>query len=267
MEVVTADGRFVTANEKSNPDLFWALRGGGGSTYGVVTSVVIRSYPRLPVTTMTFSFATGGPVSTDRFWAGVRAYFGRLAEYADAGTYGRFAIGGLTGEYVFEMLPWFAPGMTRTGLEALAAPLLADLADLVDLVGPPVYREFDDFYDAWDASFPLEPWGSNLGRSGSRLFPRASWENATALELTFDAVRYVVDQGGSVAGLAVSAGPPGAGHPDNAVNPAWRETVLHAVSQVVWERDSSTEIVEFMSYILTFDWIKTWRQVSPGAGA
>jgi hypothetical protein len=34
LEVVTADGRFVTANAKENADLFWALRGGGGSTYG-----------------------------------------------------------------------------------------------------------------------------------------------------------------------------------------------------------------------------------------
>lgn len=41
-EVVTADGKFVTASETSNSDLYWALQGGGGSTYGVVTSVVVR---------------------------------------------------------------------------------------------------------------------------------------------------------------------------------------------------------------------------------
>src|SRR5262249_42111683 len=38
-EVVTADGRVQTANACLNPDLFWALKGGGGGTFGVITRV------------------------------------------------------------------------------------------------------------------------------------------------------------------------------------------------------------------------------------
>ena len=38
-EIVTADGDVRTANACTNADLFWALKGGGGGTFGVITRV------------------------------------------------------------------------------------------------------------------------------------------------------------------------------------------------------------------------------------
>ena len=40
-EVVTADGQIRIANACTNPDLFWALKGGGGGTYGVVSKMTL----------------------------------------------------------------------------------------------------------------------------------------------------------------------------------------------------------------------------------
>ena len=46
--IVTADGDHVIANAYNNEDLFWALRGGGGGTWGVVTSVTYKTHPSTP---------------------------------------------------------------------------------------------------------------------------------------------------------------------------------------------------------------------------
>jgi FAD/FMN-containing dehydrogenase len=44
-EIVTADGVIRTVNEAREGDLFWALKGGGGGTFGVVTRLTVATHP------------------------------------------------------------------------------------------------------------------------------------------------------------------------------------------------------------------------------
>jgi FAD/FMN-containing dehydrogenase len=58
VELVTADGRLLTASEEESADLFWAVRGGGGN-FGVVTSFEYRLHPVGPEVMCAFAFYPG----------------------------------------------------------------------------------------------------------------------------------------------------------------------------------------------------------------
>ena len=80
--VVLACGTYVTANAYQNSDLFWALRGGGGGTYGVVVTVTYRTHDILPTTVVTLAANFSTPAIAQNVTAD---YFSILPELSDAG--------------------------------------------------------------------------------------------------------------------------------------------------------------------------------------
>ena len=118
-EIVTADGQTRIVSQAREPDLFWALKGGGGGTFGVVTRVTLATH-ELP--------ATFGAVTLDLQALSDEAYRRLLARFVDLYAtnlcnphWGEHAFIGPDNRLRIEML---FQGLTRD--EALAAwePLL-----------------------------------------------------------------------------------------------------------------------------------------------
>jgi hypothetical protein len=231
LEVVTADGRFITASPEENTDLYWALRGGGGSTFGVVTSLIIRVHPKVPVTVSTFSFSTSPTVTADTFWRGMHAYFSLFIPFTDAGTYSWWTlIRSGNGSFTFTMNPFFAPNHTIASFNTLIAPFFDTLTSL-GIPFQPVNTTFHpDFYSAYNAT-----WGSNTvlnsaGRisvPGNRLLPRRNWESPAKFAATFATIRAHSESGRLLYGYHQA--PRNRAHADNAVNPAFREVICFLI--------------------------------------
>jgi FAD/FMN-containing dehydrogenase len=160
-DVVLADGSFVTASEDEHPDLFWALRGGGGN-FGVVTSFQFRGNP--------VSTVIGGPMmfALDKAPEIMRAWDRYIGQ----------APGDVNGWFAFITVPpvdpfpaelqmqkvcaivWCCTGTAESAAEALAPframePVLDGVGE-VPLPGlnsafDPLYPKGDQWY--WRADF------------------------------------------------------------------------------------------------------------------
>ncbi|KAK2054369.1 FAD binding domain-containing protein [Colletotrichum caudatum] len=266
-EVVTADGELVTADHARNSDLFWALRGGGGSTFGVATSVTVKAFPDVTTTAAAFEFSTADGISNETFWAGVRSYFDSFIHNADNGTYAYFVMlpnNPGPGDFLFQMTPFFAPNKTAKDVTALLDPWFAELRRL-EIGFAPNITQYGGFYPAWRDYFPLEAVEKVNVQSGSRLFPRRNFEDVELRQATFDAIRTSLETNHVFVGFNIKAASPD--DPDNAVNPAWRENILFAIQSVRWPAGATADqILEARKGFTSGD-MQRWRDVSPGAGS
>jgi FAD/FMN-containing dehydrogenase len=154
VDVVTADGRRLTANETEHPDLFWALRGGGGNV-GIATAFRYRLHP--------VGTVVGGAIVHAATREGLRAYAEAAASAPDELTtitfVGKappvpFIPADVHGTPVHLIIPCYA-GDLDAGDRALA-PLraLAGRTPLADTTGPTPYPSLYALTDMAAASRP-----------------------------------------------------------------------------------------------------------------
>ncbi|KAF8579721.1 hypothetical protein K439DRAFT_1394398 [Ramaria rubella] len=279
INLVLANGTYTTASPEINSDLFWALCGGGGSTFGILISVTVRVHEDLPVTISQFSFnashrdilaAQNGGNSRNDFWEVVKAYFGQFIDNVDRGIYSYWNIGAATdgsGGMTFNMAPYFAPNHSAAEVEWLLQPILNKAKELSIEINP-ITTSLDNFYDAWKLGFPQEPVGNWNTQPGSRLLPRANFNNATALfNETWQVVKDSCNNGSFIIGFNIAPTLEAGGQPDNSINPAWRGAVAHIITNLGWDislRDLGE--IDRLRLDFTHNKMEYWRRISPGSG-
>jgi FAD/FMN-containing dehydrogenase len=118
-EVILANGDLVIASPSEYPDLYWALSGGGGGTYGVVVSMTSKAYPELPTVSGNLSFSDTG-VSRDTFFEAIEIFISILPSIGDAGGASAWWLTNTT----LATTPTTIPGGTATLFNSLFSPLL-----------------------------------------------------------------------------------------------------------------------------------------------
>ncbi len=67
-QIVTADGKVLQVDAEHEPDLFWALRGGGGGNFGIATSFTFKTHTTQDLTTFNASFRYEDAIKVFQAW-------------------------------------------------------------------------------------------------------------------------------------------------------------------------------------------------------
>ncbi|KAJ5751607.1 hypothetical protein N7520_008524 [Penicillium odoratum] len=135
--LVTATGELVVANQYHHQDLFWAVRGGGGGSFGVITSVAFRTHPDPPISHARLVLQSES-ANTD-FWNAVQEVLFTVPSWADRGIASlSFALP--VGPGLGSMLSIELYGMNQT-----SETLVGDLPQRLENTGLAVHHEVDHF--------------------------------------------------------------------------------------------------------------------------
>ncbi|EGN97606.1 hypothetical protein SERLA73DRAFT_110899 [Serpula lacrymans var. lacrymans S7.3] len=230
MGVVLSTGEYVVANSYQRPDLFWALRGGGGGTYGVVTHVTYHTYPSFPVAAVFFEANT---TNTDVMQT-VFTEFTRIhPAISDAGWSGYALISS-------EAMGFFyiAPNTSVAQANATFDPFFTFAQNLTSqgLIVSNYTVPFDSWYSWYTTLFNTTGQVGGNSQISSRLLPRESFENNyEQLAKTLFALP------GGYSWNFVAGGEVSRIDPDSvAVNPAWRDALVEVAYGESWDEGATS---------------------------
>ncbi|CAJ0550202.1 Ff.00g101320.m01.CDS01 [Fusarium sp. VM40] len=276
MTMVTPSGKILTINEDNHRDLFWAMRGGGGSTFGVLTSITLKVYktPKILASSWLVGTSSEAPFKHD-----LLAYIlSQFPSLADAGLSGYTSlspkapnpapspgapaeVAGIQGIFVAQDVQ--DPEYIHKLFKPINETLQKRWPGMVQFTASnEKYSSFLKWYDVY----------YDTGAAGETNYLVSRLLTKDSLEKDEKALGYAVEQGSIpsggmiahlVAGKGVRDARPRGG--SASVNPGWRKSYVHILAGQTFEPFNRTDEAQAIESL-----IKTWqpfRRLSPDTGA
>jgi hypothetical protein len=259
--VVTAKGDILTASATENSDLYWALSGGGGGTYGVVVSMTVRAYDAKPVGGAAMQLLASS-MTPEKFTAAVTAFHKLMPAMVDAGAMVIF----LQNTQYLVLKPVTVWNSNATHVKDVVMAPFADALTNLGISPPIVYSSlsYRDHFDRYMGPLPRGSFEVNKYQFGGRLIPRdvAVNNNAELVKTYLELTAAGVLLGGSSADYSKRANVP-----DNAVFPAWRKTITELQLITNWDSTAPWSNMEAAQKRMTEEFMPKITALTPGSGS
>ncbi|KAJ5173754.1 FAD-binding type 2 [Penicillium coprophilum] len=259
-EVVTASGNVVHASPSNNSDLFWALAGGAGGTFGVVVSMTSRVFVDAPTTGASLAFELDAAPSANAFWDSISVFFTGATPLVDTGSFLLSQITNTTFQVTIA-----APSVTVPTLNTQLS-YITDHLNQTGIAYSLTAQTDPSYFDFFSRYFGPLPNGiypvTHL--VGSRLLPRNFFQSVESTQGLQNLLQSITpNQTYTVAVELFNVNQTSVA--DRSVHPAWRESIAHFLVYSAWDWSSQTEM-DARSDRLTNEIVPTLEKLTPGSG-
>ena len=274
-EVVTADGRTKIINECNDPDLFWAMRGGGGGTYAILTKFRVQLYPSVPIHTFNFVANFSGSNITQQQTL-------RKLMIAHASNQLAWSTQLVTGQVDYPLeaasvgivLPYNDDGAKLKAATASFAQFVSNLTEVIVVQNNyTLYQTYTDYlaFSAADAK-ATEPAGI-FSLLASRLMPSHLFSNPEEIDSLVSGVidgmvktsSFGLKRVGAQIVAETPVNTPDKDHKTSAL-PAWRDALWHVIHVAEWEEPLNPAVLEKVTDGF-LQILEPLKKLSPGGGA
>ncbi|KAM0490781.1 hypothetical protein ACHAP8_011175 [Fusarium lateritium] len=271
-EIVTQSGKVVIANECQNEDLYWAIRGGGGGTFGVITKLTVKAYPAPKMIMAGFDISIKNDTSEDEWYKFIAETHALFPAMQDAGIHGYYTMGGppTAKALSFSGSLMMFEASNKTYEDAIQ-PFEKLLRSCNDTVTSSLYRIP---VNNWQELLNIVP---NIGSVSAGHDIRAS---------RLISRRTVIEKTDEFAAVYKKIGPtknaPSNGLPnlsisgtltisskfvDNSLHPSWRNATVHLITGQAWTDSTNETEIRSMINDMTYRKLGLLRDLDPVQGA